>query len=85
VNDGGQAIMRVDNTTKNLQFGDNRNSVRIMTKDRYTVGSVWIADMTHTPFGCVRFPTSRCAGPNPLQMLRVARILVVRARVAAGR
>jgi hypothetical protein len=56
VNDAGQAIMRVDNTTKNLKFGDNRNSIRINSKDRYTVGSVWVADMTHTPFGCSVWP-----------------------------
>jgi hypothetical protein len=36
VDGSGQAIMRVDNTTSNLKFGDHRNSIRIMTKDRYT-------------------------------------------------
>jgi hypothetical protein len=61
VDGSGQAIMRVDNTTSNLKFGDHRNSIRIMTKDRYTVGSVWVADMTHTPFGCVRSWTRSAA------------------------
>ena len=42
--------MRVDNTSSIL-FGTKRNSIRIVSKDQYTVGSVWIADMTHVPFG----------------------------------
>ena len=42
--------MKVDNTT-NLAFGQKRNTVRITTKDQFAVGSVWIADMLHVPFG----------------------------------
>jgi hypothetical protein len=42
--------MKVDNTT-NLVFGQKRNTVRITTKDQFAVGSVWIADMLHVPFG----------------------------------
>jgi hypothetical protein len=42
--------MKVDNTT-NVAFNQKRNAVRITTKDRFTVGSVWIADMLHVPFG----------------------------------
>lgn len=50
VNDAGNAIMRVDNTT-NVQFNQNRNSIRISTKDHFTVGSLWIVDMLHVPYG----------------------------------
>ena len=50
VNLAGNAIMKVDNTT-NLAFAQKRNTVRIATKDQFAVGSVWIADMLHIPFG----------------------------------
>ena len=42
--------MKVDNTT-NVAFNQKRNTVRITTKDRFAVSSVWIADMLHVPFG----------------------------------
>jgi hypothetical protein len=50
VNTAGNAIMKVDNTTV-VPLNDKRNTVRISTKDRFAVGSVWIADMLHVPFG----------------------------------
>ena len=43
--------MKVDNTTDNLQFNEGRDSVHIATRDHFSVGSVWIADMLHVPFG----------------------------------
>jgi len=49
------AIMKVDNTTV-VPFNDKRNTVRINTADRYGVGSVWVADMIHVPFGCSVWP-----------------------------
>jgi hypothetical protein len=42
--------MKVDNKTQ-VAFNQKRNTVRISTKDRFAVGSVWIADMLHVPFG----------------------------------
>ena len=42
--------MKVDNKT-NVALNQKRNTVRITTKDRFAVGSVWIADMLHVPFG----------------------------------
>ncbi|KAH9890348.1 concanavalin A-like lectin/glucanase domain-containing protein [Cubamyces lactineus] len=51
INDAGNAVMRVDNTST-LKFNQNRNSIRISTKDQYTVGSVWVADLRHVPYGC---------------------------------
>ena len=50
INDAGNAIMRVDNTTQ-VSVPNKRNSIRITTKDHYTVGSVWVADMLHVPYG----------------------------------
>ncbi|KAI0642985.1 concanavalin A-like lectin/glucanase domain-containing protein [Trametes meyenii] len=50
-NDAGNAIIKVDNSST-LKFNQNRNSVRISTKDQFTVGSVWVADLLHVPYGC---------------------------------
>ncbi|KAH9480242.1 putative glycosidase C21B10.07 [Psilocybe cubensis] len=49
------AIMKVDNTS-NVEFNSNRNSVRLQTDVKYSVGSVWIVDMLHVPFGCAVWP-----------------------------
>ena len=54
VNDAGNAIIKVDNTTK-VSYGDNRNSVRITSNDRFAIGSVWIADFLHVPYGVSQF------------------------------
>ncbi|VDC06419.1 unnamed protein product [Peniophora sp. CBMAI 1063] len=44
-------ILRVDNSTK-VAPGTPRNSIRINSNDLYGVGSVWVADFLHVPFGC---------------------------------
>ena len=51
VNDMDQVVMRVDNTT-NVAWNDKRNSVRIESRDWYGVGSLWIVDIAHVPYGC---------------------------------
>lgn len=38
------AIIKVDNTTT-VPFNDKRNTVRINTQDKFSVGSVWVSDM----------------------------------------
>ncbi|KZT69565.1 glycoside hydrolase family 16 protein [Daedalea quercina L-15889] len=55
INDAGNAIMKVDNTSS-VSVGQDRNSVRINTKDHFTVGSLWVTDMLHVPFGCSVWP-----------------------------
>lgn len=50
VNSVGNAIIKVDNTSF-VEHGDRRNTVRIASDDRYAVGSLWIADMLHVPYG----------------------------------
>jgi len=55
INSAGNAIMRVDNSTT-IQVGQNRNSVRISTADQFEVGSVWISDFLHVPYGCSVWP-----------------------------
>ncbi|KZT11783.1 glycoside hydrolase family 16 protein [Laetiporus sulphureus 93-53] len=55
ISDSGNAIMRVDNTST-VTVGNKRNSVRIATKDHFTVGSLWVTDMVHVPYGCSVWP-----------------------------
>ncbi|KAF9220750.1 glycoside hydrolase family 16 protein [Gyrodon lividus] len=63
VNSDGHAIIKVDNTT-NVQYGQTRNSVRITTQDTYELGSLWIIDLSHIPYGCSVWPAFWSFGPN---------------------
>ncbi|RPD65657.1 hypothetical protein L226DRAFT_567136 [Lentinus tigrinus ALCF2SS1-7] len=63
VNDAGRAILRVDNTT-NVPEGQNRNTVRITTKDYFDYGSLWVFDATHLPYGCSVWPAFWTKGPT---------------------
>ncbi len=42
--------MKVDNSST-VAYNNKRDTVRIASKDRYGVGSIWIADMYHVPYG----------------------------------
>jgi len=57
------AIMKVDNTST-VAFNDKRNTIRISSNDYYEVGSLWIADMYHVPYGCSVWPAWWSEGPN---------------------
>jgi hypothetical protein len=57
------AIIKVDNTSL-IPYNYKRNSVRMTTKDRYAVGSVWIADMYHVPYGCSVWPAFWSQAPG---------------------
>lgn len=50
-----RAIIKVDNTTT-VPYNEKRNTVRMSSQDLYDVGSVWIADMYHVPYGCSVWP-----------------------------
>ncbi|KZT28765.1 glycoside hydrolase family 16 protein [Neolentinus lepideus HHB14362 ss-1] len=63
VNDAGNAIIKVDNAST-VAYNDKRNTIRINTKDRYEVGSVWITDMLHVPFGCSVWPAWWSQAPH---------------------
>jgi len=63
VNGAGNAIIKVDNTTQ-VPFNQKRNTVRISSKDRFSVGSLWIADMLHVPFGCSVWPAWWSQAPD---------------------
>ncbi|TFY63493.1 hypothetical protein EVG20_g6292 [Dentipellis fragilis] len=62
INDNGRAVMRVDNSS-NVPFNEKRNSIRITSQDTYGVGSLWIIDLTHIPFGCSVWPAFWTKGP----------------------
>ncbi|KAL0958359.1 hypothetical protein HGRIS_000501 [Hohenbuehelia grisea] len=55
VNNARNVILKVDNT-HDVPFNQKRNSIRITTQDAYAVGSLWIMDAVHMPFGCSVWP-----------------------------
>ncbi|KAG5349932.1 hypothetical protein C0989_001216, partial [Termitomyces sp. Mn162] len=63
VNTVGNAILKVDNE-HSVAFGQKRASVRISTKASYAVGSLWITDMVHIPYGCSVWPAFWTTGPT---------------------
>ncbi|KAJ6602233.1 glycoside hydrolase family 16 protein [Mycena sp. CBHHK59/15] len=58
-----RAIIKVDNTST-VVFNDKRNTVRISSKDLFSVGSIWIADMYHVPYGCSVWPAFWSQAPD---------------------
>ncbi|KAI1790516.1 concanavalin A-like lectin/glucanase domain-containing protein [Ganoderma leucocontextum] len=63
VNDAGRAVIKVDNTTF-VPFNFKRNSVKINTHDFFSIGSVFVLDAVHIPFGCSVWPSFWTKGPN---------------------
>jgi len=56
LNSEDRIILKVDNTTTIAGLNQTRNSVRITTREAYDLGSLWIVDMTHVPYGCSVWP-----------------------------
>ncbi|KAF9019941.1 glycoside hydrolase family 16 protein [Hymenopellis radicata] len=50
-----RAIMKVDNSST-VAYNEKRSTVRISSNDKYEVGSLWIADFYHVPYGCSVWP-----------------------------
>lgn len=50
-----RAIIKVDNSSF-VPWNEKRRSVRITSKESYGIGSLWIADMYHMPYGCSVWP-----------------------------
>ncbi|OSD00034.1 glycoside hydrolase family 16 protein [Trametes coccinea BRFM310] len=63
VNSAGHAIIRVDNTTF-VPFNFKRNSVKVITHDFFPIGSVFLFDALHLPFGCSVWPSFWTMGQN---------------------
>lgn len=63
VDSSGHAIIKVDNTSF-VPYNDKRNSVRISSNDYFTMGTVWVIDAVHLPFGCSVWPSIWTKGNN---------------------
>lgn len=55
LNTAGNAIIKVDNTST-VAYNNKRDTVRIQSTDSYDVGSVWVLDAVHLPYGCSVWP-----------------------------
>ncbi|KAJ7572205.1 glycoside hydrolase family 16 protein, partial [Mycena floridula] len=51
----GRAVIRVDNTST-ITDDHKRDAVRIASSDTFSIGSIWVADMYHLPYGCSVWP-----------------------------
>ncbi|KAK0230126.1 concanavalin A-like lectin/glucanase domain-containing protein [Armillaria fumosa] len=56
VNDAGNAILKVDNSTDITDLGTDRNSVKLISQDLYPLGSLIVIDIIHMPYGCSVWP-----------------------------
>lgn len=63
-----RAIIKVDNSSF-VPWNEKRRSVRITSKESYGIGSLWIADMYHMPYG-VCCSTSAFSGTRELTVSR---------------
>lgn len=63
VDSNGKAILKVDNTT-NVPYNYKRNTVRISTTNSFPIGSVFLLDALHLPYGCSVWPAFWTMGLN---------------------
>ncbi|GAA5983232.1 hypothetical protein JCM11641_006858 [Rhodosporidiobolus odoratus] len=56
-------VMRIDSWS-NLTYGANRQSVRISSKEKFTFGSIVVADLAKIPFGPTVWPAIWTLGDN---------------------
>ena len=66
VNEKNQIVMKVDNSSY-VPLNEKRNTVRIESRDWYDVGSLWIVDIAHVPYGCsVSLYSAQSVSRSPL-------------------
>ncbi|KAJ7048581.1 glycoside hydrolase family 16 protein [Mycena amicta] len=63
VNSAGNVILKVDDFS-NVAWNQKRNSVRVTTKSSYALGSLWVVDAVHLPYGCSVWPSIWTLGPQ---------------------
>ncbi|KAF8271845.1 glycoside hydrolase family 16 protein [Lactarius quietus] len=63
INENNQAVIKVDNDS-NIPFNEKRNTIRITSQHSYGVGSLWMIDLTHLPYGCSVWPAFWTKGPT---------------------
>ncbi|KZO94279.1 glycoside hydrolase family 16 protein [Calocera viscosa TUFC12733] len=55
INGAGNAIVRVDNAST-VVYPNKRNTVRLQSVESYGLGSLWVMDAVHLPYGCSVWP-----------------------------
>ncbi|KAM0790911.1 hypothetical protein ACM66B_004218 [Microbotryomycetes sp. NB124-2] len=55
ITSNGNAIIKVDNTSV-VPYNEKRNTVRITTEQQFGIGSLWVMDALHVPYGCSVWP-----------------------------
>ncbi|WWC59856.1 uncharacterized protein I303_102418 [Kwoniella dejecticola CBS 10117] len=55
VTSSNTAIIKVDNSST-VAYNEKRNTIKITSQDSYEVGSVWVLDAVHLPYGCSVWP-----------------------------
>ncbi|KAH9040528.1 glycoside hydrolase family 16 protein [Lactarius hengduanensis] len=63
IDENNRAVIKVDNVS-NVPYNEKRNTIRITSQDSYGVGSLWIIDLTHLPYGCSVWPAFWTKGPT---------------------
>ena len=65
---GGQAVLRVDNgTVVNNGTHTLRGSAKIRTREAYGMGSIFVLDAAHVPYGCSVWPAFYTVSDQSLQ------------------
>jgi len=62
------AVLKVDTSVTNASVPDastGRFSVRVESKTQYPVGTLFLFDVVHTPFGCGTWPALWLSDPDP--------------------
>ncbi|KAI9636099.1 concanavalin A-like lectin/glucanase domain-containing protein [Dioszegia hungarica] len=59
----GTTILKVDNTSF-VPYNDKRFAPKLLSKSAYGVGTVWVMDAVHMPYGCSVWPAFWTQGPN---------------------
>ncbi|KAK4055351.1 hypothetical protein OIO90_003189 [Microbotryomycetes sp. JL221] len=55
VNDNGNAIIKVDDSSF-VPYNEKRSTVRITSDLQFGIGSLWVMDAVHVPYGCSVWP-----------------------------
>nr|XP_031860784.1 uncharacterized protein CI109_003828 [Kwoniella shandongensis]KAA5527856.1 hypothetical protein CI109_003828 [Kwoniella shandongensis] len=63
VNDANRVILKVDNTSS-VVYNEKRYAPKLLTKNVYEPGTVWVMDAVHMPYGCSVWPAFWTQGTN---------------------
>ncbi|KIR37652.1 hypothetical protein I307_05801 [Cryptococcus deuterogattii 99/473] len=59
----GTTILKVDNTTF-VPYLEKRYAPKLLSKSAYDLGTVWVMDAVHMPYGCSVWPAFWTQGPS---------------------